>query len=325
MHEVHILVKYYTRYPAMLGLLAAFSTMLPAACGDGASSSPNGAGDDVDVATDEELSGQDGSIDAAALDPDTIVFAFKSGGGFLWGELIMYEVHHGRALYVWGDGTVWKQRGPSEDSSGIRQWTRGKVPTEVWNDLLIASASIGPDDGGHYDTCQVLDGGGQSLAVELPGLQLTASAYTAFEVDAADCGELSSGSRKPSQQLVALVDRVLELSQYATEVMVTQQVVLGWYSVELGSGYPCPEDSTVDWPFPALPLAQEGEREIYMTMLTGTQAAEVRTFMSNQWDLVHDKTSSHVCVMEGESAFVVVVDDALPTDREYPFFDGDLE
>lgn len=291
----------------------------------GCTESKSGPAQESSTQADLSLeSGGPGPFQPGELDPNEIVFAFKSSGGMVWEpEDVLHFIHHGNATYVYGDGTVWHQVGPWGTQTGYRQWKKGKLSGETWQAVLDAASLVSSSDAGHYEVCPATDAGTEILVVHLPGLELRASAFCAFDPDI-DCEPQLPPEKMPRKELVDLVASVRGLAKLATEVVHTEDTILAWYELESQSvqGF-CGTAAVEEWPFEDVPLSLGQGLEIQALMLSGQKADVVRAFIQERRDLLDD-TNLRTCVAYQQSTLVVLYDDALPLGKTLPFFDGDL-
>lgn len=317
------MMKNVTRLLPHVYLLLASAGVLVSGCAE-SKSEPSQA---LDGQADSSLeSDAPGPFQPGALDPNQIVFAFKSSGGMAWlPEDVLHFIHHGNATYVYGDGTVWSQVGPWGTQTGYyRQWKKGALSAETWQAVLDAASLVRRSDAGYYEVCPALDAGTEHLVVNLPGLEFSARAFCAFETDL-DCEPQLPPEKMPREELVDLVASVRGLAKLATEVVHTEDTILAWYELELQSVQNfCGTAAVEEWPFEDVPLSLGQGLEIQALMLSGQKADDVRAFIQERRDLLDD-TNLRACVTYQQSTLVVLYDDALPIGTTYPFFDGDLE
>lgn len=246
------------------------------------------------------------AIDPATLDAATVVFAATSGGGFLSSpeEEFFVGTRHGRfGLWIYGDRRAVLLREDTLQTLGYRVYRQGTVDDTAFRSLLDQASNLGLDGTHRYSACSATDGGGQGLAVALPGVAFVASSYMGFEVYddcEGDAGSISMGEEgKPPSKLVAFAKGLFDVEVAEAVELVPDRIVLAGLVVEddtAAPGYGCPADSP-EWAVAGVRLPSDDAGTLWTKPLEGQQAADARAFVREHLQPSTDGRYRSACVM----------------------------
>ncbi len=271
----------------------------------------------VDQVTDVAI------VNPEDLAPDALVFAVGRGGGFAQSPIFeFYWGHHPDfTLYVFGDRRVLSlDRGNADDLVGYRQFRQGVVPLETFVQLLSLASAVSPDDGGDFQHCPAMDGGGEQLFVGLPGLTVEASSFTSFTGTCTDT-EISSGEPEPPESLPPLYKALMTLHDIPTQPVVTDRIRLGlWNLGDINFEPPCNAETATPWPFsePAIPV-DLSQDTFWAANIEAPLATEIRDFIRTHLDDQLQAWYPSACISYEGAFFRAFYDDMLPAEEAFPF------
>jgi hypothetical protein len=283
-------------------------------------------------------------IDPSTLDPDTVVLAATSGGGFLMSgqEEFFVGGRHGRfGLWIYGDRRAIVLREDTLQTLGYRVYREGRVDEPAFRSLLDQASNLGLTGTHRYSACNATDGGSQGFAVALPGVSLVASSYLGFhlydncEVEA---GAMSSEG-KPPADLIAFAKELFAVAVADPVVLEPDHIVLAGHVVE-GDAPPahgCDPAATVEWAVDGVELPEDDPFYLWTLPLDGTPARDARAFVrahlqdhddASYWSACVQrcwKTCTQLadgynqCSKECGDLYRVYYDDVPEGEEEWPF------
>jgi len=262
--------------------------------------------------------GEPCQADASGLDASTVVFAAMTSGGLeTSSESEFFWSRHGTyAAYVFGDGRFVMLDESTVSTLGYRTYREGHIPVGTLEQMLCHSAGLSTGDGIGYGLCGVIDGGEQIVSVNLPDLEMVASAGTTFE-GFAECQDDDPTNPVPSADLVALANLLFSLPDFETTEIVSEKIMLGGYRTSGGESSPCTTETAVDWPFTDIELPESDGP--WSVKVDSPLAGDVRTFLRG--NLIDSRLFLYrmACVVSDGVLSYVYYDD-MPADEDlFPF------
>jgi hypothetical protein len=261
------------------------------------------------------------SVAPAGLDPNAVVFAAVSGGGFLISteEQFFVGERHGRwGLWVYGD-----RRAVEISSDGYRVYLEGTVSEQAFGKLLALAQATELSGQHSYSACNATDGWTKVVAADLPGTAFKASSYMGFDNDI--CPGYVPGDYDQPQApngMVALAKAVFAITLEGATELVPDDIVLAGHVVEeetRAPSYGCSQEDTVPWPFDDVGLPEGSSLLLWTFPLSGTVATEVRSFIREHQVERSSAKYQSACVKQGNTLYSVYYDDVPEGEDAWPF------
>ena len=176
-------------------------------------------------------------------------------------------------------------------------------------------ASLSVDDGGSYLLCgQMLDGGGQNISINLPRLNLIASASPDFGAGT-ECSHDNTLTENPEANLVSLANSLFSLSTKDTEVIVTDRIVVAGHRASSSPNASCKVETAVAWPYDEIELSKN--QTAWSVEIDSPLSDGVRNFIRQH---LKDWTEEYwmACVTDGIGSWFVYYDDVPPVNAQFP-------
>jgi hypothetical protein len=300
------------------GALLSLLLVAPACEGDG-----GGAGGPADSAAAGGDAAAEDRLDVAPADltPDALVFAWSSGGGFLRDEVESFHVRrHGHAaVWVYGDGTVVTVGDRADPRPApCRDYRTARLSTAELGALLalVRPGAWAAADGQHYDTCPLLDAGGEGLYVAAGGFTLRTSAWTAFDPALPEQCRPEEGEPAPPDGLGALSAALRALRQQATAPYEGAGVVVAGCRMGDRSPDECAAAPALDATFvdPATFAGDCVDDDWSPQPLDGVAAQTARAWFGAAPATIPGHDLPHALVRAGDECLVLTCDEVLPHD-----------
>jgi len=267
-------------------------------------------------------------IDPGSLDPDAVVLAAGSGGGFLGPgaeEFFIGERHGLGGLWVFGDGSAIELAGAGESGRGYRVYRQGRVDDAVFVDLLGQAQALGLAGDHAYSICHATDGGSQVIAAALPGVSFRASSYMGFWGYSCEGLDAPDEGTRPPEDVVAFAKALFAVELIDPVELAPERLILAGIGVQAATRSPgdgCAEADTTDWAFADLPLPEGETGHLWTQPVSGARATDVRAFVRAH--LTDDPFSisfgyGSACVRQGGALHRVFYDDQPEGEERWPF------
>ena len=251
-----------------------------------------------------------------------------SGGGFLTSpqeEFFVGERHGRFGLWIYGDRRAILLREDTLQTLGYRVYRQGTVSEAAFRDLIDRAAGLGLAGERRYSACNATDGGGEGVAVDLPGVVFTASSYMGFEVYddcEGDAGSISSNpDGKPPADVIAFARALFDVDVVDPVVLEPDRIVLAGHVSEAATPptYGCDPATSVPWVVAGVTLPVGEPLQLWTAPLEGQPARDARAFVREH--LTDDLNASYgaACVTQGDVVYRVYYDDVPEGEEEWPF------